>query len=35
MTEWYLAGLEDDMRPRIYAAAEVGKPFAVVTIVAA
>ena len=35
MTDWYPAGLEDDMRPRMFAAADAGQPFALVTIVAA
>lgn len=35
MSDWYLAGLEDDMRPRMFAAADRGQAFALVTIVAA
>lgn len=35
MSDWYIAGLEDDMRPRLFAAAERGEPVALVTIVAA
>jgi xanthine dehydrogenase accessory factor len=35
MTDWYVAGLEDDMRPRMMAAARAGRAFALVTIVAA
>jgi xanthine dehydrogenase accessory factor len=33
--DWYVAGLEDDMRPRMFAAADRGEAFALVTIVAA
>ncbi|WP_395945910.1 XdhC family protein [Brevundimonas sp.] len=33
--DWYAAGLEDDMRPRMFAAADRGEAFALVTIVAA
>lgn len=35
MTDWYLDGLEDDMRPRMFAAADRGEAFSLVTIVAA
>ncbi|QYF87383.1 XdhC family protein [Brevundimonas sp. PAMC22021] len=35
MSDWYPAGLEDDMRPRMFAAADRGEAFALVTIVAA
>lgn len=35
MSDWYTAGLEDDMRPRMFAAADRGEPFALVTITAA
>ena len=35
MSDWYTAGLEDDMRPRLFAAADRGEPVALVTIVAA
>lgn len=35
MSDWYPAGLEDDMRPRLFAAADRGEPIALVTIVAA
>lgn len=35
MSDWYPAGLEDDMRPRLFAAADRGEPVALVTIVAA
>lgn len=35
MSDWYVAGLEDDMRPRMFAAAERGEAFSLVTIVAA
>jgi xanthine dehydrogenase accessory factor len=35
MNDWYSAGLEDDMRPRMFAAADRGEAFALVTIVAA
>lgn len=35
MSDWYLSGLEDDMRPRLFAAADRGEPVALVTIVAA
>lgn len=35
MSDWYVAGLEDDMRPRMFAAAAGGLPFALVTITAA
>lgn len=35
MTDWYIPGLEDDMRPRMFAAADRGEAFALVTIVAA
>lgn len=34
MSDWYVAGLEDDMRPRMFAAAAGGRPFALVTIIA-
>ncbi len=34
MSDWYPAGLEDDMRPRLFAAADRGEPVALVTIVA-
>jgi len=35
MSDWYPAGLEDDMRPRLFAAADRGEPIVLVTIVAA
>ena len=35
MSEWYAAGLEDDMRPRMFAAADHGESFALITITAA
>lgn len=35
MTDWYIDGLEDDMRPRMFAAADRGEAFSLVTIVAA
>ena len=35
MSDWYPAGMEDDMRPRMFEAAGRGRPFALVTIVAA
>lgn len=35
MSDWYPAGLEDDMRPRLFAAAARGEPVALVTIIAA
>lgn len=35
MSDWYSAGLEDDMRPRMFAACDRGVPFALVTITAA
>ncbi|WP_312084281.1 XdhC family protein [Brevundimonas sp.] len=35
MSDWYPAGLEDDMRPRLFAAADRGEAIALVTIVAA
>jgi len=35
MSDWYTAGLEDDMRPRMFAAADRGEAFALVTITAA
>ena len=35
MSDWYPAGIEDDMRPRLFAAADRGEPVALVTIVAA
>lgn len=35
MSDWYSAGLEDDMRPRMFAAADRGEAFALVTITAA
>ena len=35
MSDWYPAGLEDDMRPRLFAAAGRGEPIALVTIIAA
>lgn len=35
MTDWYVAGLEDDMRPRMFAVADRGVAFGLVTIVAA
>ena len=35
MTDWYVDGLEDDMRPRMFAAADRGEAFSLVTIVAA
>ncbi|GLK50181.1 xanthine dehydrogenase [Brevundimonas intermedia] len=35
MTDWYTAGLEDDMRPRMFAAADRSEAFALVTITAA
>ncbi|QDH73519.1 XdhC family protein [Brevundimonas sp. M20] len=35
MSDWYTAGLEDDMRPRMFAAADRGDAFALVTITAA
>ncbi|CAN5249348.1 XdhC family protein [soil metagenome] len=35
MSDWYLAGLEDDMRPRLFAASDAGVPVALITIVAA
>lgn len=35
MSDWYTAGLEDDMRPRMFAAADRGEPFALVTITSA
>lgn len=35
MSDWYSAGLEDDMRPRMFAAADRGEPLALVTITAA
>lgn len=35
MSDWYTAGMEDDMRPRLFAAADRGEPVALVTIVAA
>lgn len=35
MSDWYLAGLEDDMRPRMFAAADRSEAFALVTITAA
>lgn len=35
MSDWYAAGLEDDMRPRMFAAAERGQAFALATITAA
>ena len=35
MSDWYSAGLEDDMRLRMFAAADAGRPFALATITAA
>jgi xanthine dehydrogenase accessory factor len=35
MSDWYTGGLEDDMRPRMFAAADRGEAFALVTITAA
>lgn len=35
MSDWYMSGLEDDMRPRLLAAADRGEAVALVTIVAA
>ncbi|AQR62075.1 hypothetical protein BZG35_10795 [Brevundimonas sp. LM2] len=35
MSDWYSAGLEDDMRPRMIAAGDRGQPFALITITAA
>ena len=35
MSDWYPAGMEDDMRPRMFQAAARGQAFALVTIVAA
>lgn len=35
MSEWYLAGLEDDLRPRMFDCADRGEAFVLVTIVAA
>lgn len=35
MSDWYPTGLEDDMRPRLFEAADRGEPIALVTIVAA
>jgi xanthine dehydrogenase accessory factor len=35
MGDWYIGGLEDDMRPRMFAALARREPFALVTIVAA
>lgn len=35
MSDWYLAGLEDDMRPRLFKAASQNQPVALVTIIAA
>ena len=35
MAEWPTAGLEDDMRPRMFAAADTGQAFALATIVEA
>ena len=35
MSDWYPAGLEDDMRPRLFAAADRNEPVALVTIIAA
>lgn len=35
VSDWYSAGLEDDMRPRMFLAADRGQPFALVTITAA
>lgn len=35
MTDWYVAGLEDDMRPRMFAAADRREAFSLVTIIAA
>ena len=35
MAEWPTTGLEDDMRPRMFAAAEAGQAFALATIVEA
>lgn len=35
MSDWYPAGLEDDMRPRLFAASDRNQPIALVTIVAA
>ena len=35
MSDWYLAGLEDDLRPRMFDLSSRGEPFALVTIVAA
>ena len=32
---WLVSGLEDDIRPRMFAAADRGEPFALATIVAA
>ncbi len=32
---WLVSGLEDDIRPHMFAAAERGEPFALATIVAA
>ena len=34
MSDWYLAGLEDDLRPRMFDCVDRGEPFALVTIVA-
>ena len=35
MPSWYPGGLEDDMRPRLFALAAAGAPFGLATIVAA
>lgn len=35
MSDWYPAGLEDDMRARIFACADRNEPFALATIIAA
>lgn len=35
MSDWYQAGLEDDMRPRMLAASRRGEAFALVTIISA
>ena len=35
MSDWYSAGLEDDMRPRMFEACDAGAPFALATVVSA
>ena len=35
MAEWLASGTEDDVRPRMFAESEAGRPFALATITAA